>query len=392
MQSYRNGAKPPPHRWIPTILPARTMNARRLVFISAVYVLSMAVPAQTVDVVKVVSKKVERKIELPGEFLPYQSVVVRAKVTGFVNKVNVDRGSIVKEGQLLAILEAPELTAQRLEAEAKVQSIESQRAEAEAKVVSAESTYEKLKGASATPGVVSGNDLVIAQKAVDAAQAQAHAFEESAKAARASVQALKDMEGYLKVTAPFHGIITERNVHPGALVGPGASSPAMFQLEQNSRLRLVVAVPEVDVSGIERGARVSFTVPAYPGESFTAPIARVAHSMDIKTRSMAVELDLNNSSGRLAPGMYPNVLWPVRQAKAALLVPDSSIVTTTERTFVIRVHDGIAEWVNVSRGPAAGDLVEINGRPREADLVVERASDELRAGTRVNIQLTSKPS
>ena len=368
------------------------MNARRLVFISAVCVLSMAVPAQTVDVVKVVSKKVERKIELPGEFLPYQSVVVRAKVTGFVNKVNVDRGSIVKEGQLLAILEAPELTAQRLEAEAKVQSIESQRAEAEAKVVSAESTYQKLKGASATPGVVSGNDLVIVQKAVDAAQAQAHAFEESARAARSSVQALKDMEGYLKVTAPFHGIITERNVHPGALVGPGASSPAMFQLEQNLRLRLVVAVPEVDVSGIERGARVSFTVPAYPGESFTAPIARVAHSMDIKTRSMAVELDLNNSSGRLAPGMYPNVLWPVRQAKAALLVPDSSIVTTTERTFVIRVHDGIAEWVNVSRGPAAGDLVEINGPLREGDLVVERASDELRAGTRVNIQLTSKPS
>jgi len=368
------------------------MNARRLVFIPAVFVLSTVAPAQTIDVVKVVSKKVERKVELPGEFLPYQSVAVRAKVTGFVDKVHVDRGSVVKEGQLLAVLEAPELTAQRLEAEAKVQSIESQRAEAEAKVVSAESTYEKLKGASATPGVVSGNDLVIAQKAADAARAQAHAFEESAKAARASVRALKDMEGYLKVTAPFHGIITERNVHPGALVGPGASSPAMFQLEQNSRLRLVVAVPEVDVSGIERGARVSFTVPAYPGESFTAPIARVAHSMDTKTRSMAVELDLNNSSGRLAPGMYPNVLWPVRQAKAALLVPASSIVTTTERTFVIRVHDGIAEWVNVSRGRAAGDLVEIDGPLREGDLVVERASDELRAGTRVNIHLTSKPS
>ena len=372
----------------PTARRGRTCPVR---FLGAL-LLANALAAQTVDVVKVVSKKSAGKVQLPGEFMAYQSVAVRAKVTGFVEQVRVDRGSVVKEGELLATLVAPELTAQRIEGEAKVLSIESQRAEAEAKAVSAESTYEKLKAASQTPGVVAGNDLVIAQKAADAAHAQVRAFEESAKAARSTVQALKDMESYLRVTAPFHGIVTERNIHPGALVGPGANSPPMFQLEQNSRLRLVVAVPEMSVAGIEQGARVTFAVPAYPGESFSAPIARIAHSIDPKTRSMAVELEVNNTGGRLAPGMYPTVAWPARRPKPSLFVPATSLVTTTERTFVIRVRDGVAEWVNVNRGAADRDEVEVFGLLGAGDLIVQRATDELREGAHVKARLVAKTS
>ncbi len=370
---------------------AHNCQIRPVRFIAAFFV-ACALQAQTVDVVKVISKKSERKAELPGEFMPYQSVAVRAKVAGFVERVNVDRGSVVKEGQMLATLVAPELKSQRAEAEAKVQSIESQRAEAEAKVAAAQGTYDKLKAASQTPGVVAGNDLLIAQKAMDAAQAQVQAFEESAKAARAAVDAIRDMEAYLKVAAPFSGIITERNIHPGALVGPGTTSPPMFQLEQNYRLRLVVAVPEADVSGIETGARVTFTVPAYPGETFSGPIARIAHSIDSKTRSMAVEMDVANAGGQLAPGMYPTVRWPVRRPKPSLFVPPTSIVTTTERTFVIRVRDGVAEWVNVSQGQSSADLVEVFGPLESGDVIVRRASDELREGTHVNAQLSAKPS
>jgi membrane fusion protein, multidrug efflux system len=138
------------------------------------------------------------------------------------------------------------------------------------------------------------------------------------------------------------------------------------------------------VSGIEPGARVVFTVPAYPGETFSGPVARIAHSVDAKTRSMAVELDVMNPSGRLAPGMYPTVRWPVRRPKPSLFVPPASVVTTTERTFVIRVRDGVAEWVNVSRGRSQGDLVEIFGPLEAGDLVVRRGSDELREGTHLN--------
>lgn len=365
------------------------MNAHRL---AISFLFAGVVSAQTVDVVQVIAKKSERKVELPGEFLPYQSVAVRAKVTGFVKQVLVDRGSAVKEGELLATLEAPELTAQRVEAEAKVLSMQSQRVEAEAKVVAAESTYDKLKSAAQTPGVVAGNDVILAQKAADAAKAQVHALEEAAKAARAAVDVLRDMENYLRVTAPFAGMITERDIHPGALVGPGANAPEMFQLEQNFRLRLVVAVPEVDISGIEQGARVTFTVPAYPGEHFTGPVAHIAHSMDAKTRSMAVELDVANAGIRLTPGMYPTVEWAVRRPKPTLFVPVTSVVTTTERTFVIRVRNGAAEWVNVSRGRTDGEQVEVYGPLEAGDVIVRRATDELREGARVNGRLAAKPS
>jgi membrane fusion protein, multidrug efflux system len=354
------------------------MNPHRSSFLLAFCLLWAA---QAADVVKVVSSTAERKIQLPGEFQPYQQVAIFAKVSGFVDKVNVDVGSMVKTGDLLATLVAPELIAQRLEAAAKVQAAESQRAEALAKVAAAESTYERLKAASATPGAIAGNELIQAQKQVEAAQAQVRAVEGSIKAAQASVAALKDIENYLNVTAPFDGVITERSVHPGALVGPmGGNAKAMFQLDQTIRLRLVVSVPEVDVGGIVKGARVSFTVPAFPGEQFTGTIARISHSIDEKTRSMAVELDVMNPKSRLAPGMYPAVMWPVRSPKPSLLVPPASIVTTTERTFVIRVRNGKAEWVTVSKGAPVGDLVEVFGTLQPGDTVLKRASDEIREG------------
>ena len=106
---------------------------------------------------------------------------------------------------------------------------------------------------------------------------------------------------------------------------------------------------------------------------------------------MPVELDVANGTGRLAPGMYPTVRWPVRRAKPSLLVPPTSVATTTERTFVIRVRDGVTEWVNVTRGSSNGDFVEVYGPLEAGDLVVRRASDELREGTRVSTRAT-KPS
>src|SRR5437870_9307764 len=166
---------------------------------AVLFLLSLPLAAQQpVEVVKVVSTAIERKIPLPGEFIPYQTVAIHAKVTGFVDKVEIDRGSLVKKGQLLAKLVAPELKAQRLEAEAKVQAAQSQRAEAEARLVGAQSTYEHLKAASETPGVIAGNELVLAEKTVDAERAKVKAVEGFIEAAKASVDAVKDMENYLE--------------------------------------------------------------------------------------------------------------------------------------------------------------------------------------------------
>lgn len=356
------------------------MKLHRSVFLLGALCVSAVSSAQ--EVVKVVSKNVERNLRLPGEFAPYQRVTLYSRVPAFVEKVHVDRGSEVRQGQLLVSLSAPEMTAQLAEAEAKAQAVQLQRAEAQAKMVAAESTYERLKAASATPGAIAGNELILAEKSVDAARALVRALENTAKAARASADAMKDLAGYLEVKAPFDGVITERLVHPGALVGP--SSSALLQLEQNTRLRLVVAVPEAQVSGIAKGAPVSFTVTAYPGETFQGAVARSSQTLDAKTRSMAVEMDVSNPGGKLAPGMYAEVHWPVRRPRPSLLVPPSSVVVTTERMFVIRVRGGKAEWVNVTRGAPAGDLVEVIGPLNPGDEIVKRASDEIREGAAVS--------
>ena len=341
---------------------------------------------QTMDAVRVISRPLDRKVELPGEFVPYLSVPVHAKIPGFVEKVEVDRGSVVKEGQLLATMIAPELKAQRAEAKAKVSAAQSQKVEAEARVAAVQSTYERMKAAAATPGVIAGNELIQAEKQVDVERAKVAAAESSIQAAQEALKAIEEIQVYLRVTAPFSGVITTRNVHPGALVGTARDTLPMFQLETQHRLRLVVPVPEADVGGIVKGGKIAFTVPAYPGETFHGTLSRSAHSIDPKTRSMPVELDVSNPKGRLAAGMYPAVMWPIHGNRSVLLVPSTSIVTTSERTFVIRVSGGAAEWVDVKKGPAQGDLLEIIGPLKEGDTVLRRGSDEIRQGTHINVR------
>jgi len=327
----------------------------------------------------VISKPVSRNIELPGEFLPFLSVSLHAKVAGYVERVLVDRGSVVRPGDLLVEMNAPEMQSHIAEAESKVQAAESERLQAEAQLAAAQATYDRLKQASETPGAIAGNELIQAQKQVEAAQALVRSRQEASRAAQAAVQAQKDLQAYLRITAPFEGVITERMVHPGALVGPGADMPLLL-LQQISRLRLVVPVPEEDAGAIVRGAPVSFHVPAYPERTYSGTVARISHVLDPKTRSMPVELDVNNPDGSLAPGMYPSVRWPVRQSRPALYVPRTSVVTTTERTFVIRDQNGRAEWVDVKKGPTEDNLTEVQGDLHPGDRVVRLGTDELREG------------
>jgi membrane fusion protein, multidrug efflux system len=346
---------------------------------------SAAASTPTVEVTRVVSRKLAVTVRLPGELQPYEAVAVFPKLTSFVDWIGVDRGSVVKTGQLMARLVAPEIAAQRGEAQSKLQAAVAQRAESEAKLASEQSTYERLRTASGTPGVVAGNDLEVAQKAVEGYRARLEAAAESEKAAKAALQSITEIQGYLQVRAPFDGVVTERNVHPGALVGPGSGSGVpLLRVEQIARLRAVVPVPEKYVAGMTEGAKVEFSVPAFPNETFSGTVARIAHSVDVKTRTMPVELEVANPKGRLASGMFPEVLWPVRRSEATMFVPASSVARTTEATFVVRIHDGTAEWVNVQTGEVDGKLIEIFGDLHAGDDVASRGTDELRPGTRVS--------
>lgn len=350
--------------------------------------------ASTVDVVKVVLRTLNLTIRIPGEIQPYENVAVYTKLTGFVEWIGVDRGSRVRKGDLIARLVAPEITSQRAEAQAKVQSAEAQRIEGEAKLAADESTYQRLKAAAATPGVVSNNELEVAQKAAEAGRARAKALGDNVEAAKQALRSVEEVEGYLQVRAPIDGVVTERNVHPGALVGPvGAPGIAVpiVRIERISRLRLVVPVPETYVAGIPEGNKVLFTVPAFPSEFFTGSVARVAHSVEVKTRSMPVELDVMNPSGRLAPGMFSEVEWPVQRPQPTLFVPASALVRTTERVFVVRVRNGKAEWVDAKAGATSGNLIEVFGDLHEGDLVAVRGTDELRPDTPVTPRLLSSP-
>ncbi len=340
-----------------------------------------------VEVVKVASKKLSITTRLPGELQAYETVAVFPRVTAYVDSISVDRGTRVRSGQVMARLVAPELAAQRAEAQSKLQAAEAQRAEADAKLASDQSTFDRLKNASATPGVVAGNDLEVAQRSVDADRAKVAAMRGSAEAAKSGLKSISEIEGYLEVRAPFDGVVTERNVHPGSLVGPATgaatSSLPMVRVEKISKLRLVVPVPEKYSAGMSAGTKVDFSVPAFPNQTFTGTVARIAHSVDVKTRTMPVELDVENRDGRLSSGMFPEVLWPVRRSEPTLFVPVSAVARTTEATFVIRIRDGNTEWVNVQTGEQDGKMIEVFGGLHEGDEVAVRGTDELRTGSHV---------
>src|SRR5207245_2742645 len=168
------------------------------------------------------------------------------------------------------------------------------------------------------------------------------------------------------------GDAAQSNVHLGALVGAASAagySGPLVKVEKTSRLRLVVPVPEKYAAGMVNGGKVEFTVPAFPNQTFTGTVARIAHSVDVKTRTMPVELDVTNTGGRLASGMFSEVLWPVRRFDATLFVPSSAVARTTEATFVVRIRDGSAEWVNVQTGETDGKLLEVFGDLHAGDTV-----------------------
>jgi len=344
----------------------------------------------TIAVVRVVERPLDVTLEMPGDLEPYEEVAIYPRVSGYVRSIRVDRGSRVRAGDVLVQLEAPELLAQRAEAESKLQAAEAQRGTAQAKADADASTFAKLKAASATPGVVAGNDLMVAEKTVEGSRNQIAAAERNVEAARHALDSVTRMEEYLRVTAPFDAVVTERNVHPGALVGPssgGAVSTPMLRLVNSRRLRLVVPVPEGYVSGITSGVPITFTVQAYPGETLTGTVARVAHQVDPKNRTMAVELEVANPDDRLAPGTFCQVRWPVHRPRPSLLVPSGSVASTTGRTFVIRVRDGKTDWVDVKTGLSAGPLVEVFGDLRPGDDVAARGTDEIQPG----VQVRTKP-
>lgn len=316
--------------------------------------------------------KVGQEIQLPGEFMAFQEVSIYPKADGFVQKVLVDRGSLVRKGEVLMVLEAPETEQQLVAAR-------SNYLKAQAVLVASKEHYRRLKASTRITGSVSALDL-------ESAQAKMMADSASAMGEQANLAALTQIKSYLTVRAPFDGIITERNVHPGALVGAGLKQTGpMLNLQQQDRLRLVVDVPENYSLGLKKGKPVTYHINAMPGENFKGTISRRSGNMNLKFRSETVEIDVSNASRRIKPGMFAEVsLMPEATEGGALTVPSTAVVASTERQYVIRVDTaGNAEFVDVRTGQKSSNVTEVFGNLRKGDKIVVNARNDLRQGMRV---------
>lgn len=354
-----------------------------------------ATNAQSVEVVPVASQKLATVFTLPAELVPFQSVDIYPKVTGFLDIIRVDRGSRVRKGELIIRLSAPELVAQRAQAESALRAAEAQLTTAQAKLSSDKGTYLHLASAAKTPGVVAENDLMVASQTASADQGQVQSAENNVGAARDALRSVAQLESYLKIYAPFDGTVTTRNLHPGALVGPASGqsgSLPIVQIVDIGHLRLTVPVPEAYVGEMQVGQQVAFTVPAHPGQTFHAPIARISHDVELNTRTMPVELDVRSADGRLSPGSFSSVQWPVRRAVPTMFVPVSAVTNDQQRTFVERVSNGKVEWVDVVTGLGVNGNIEVFGDLKPGDEVIRNATDAIRPGQQVKTGSSSKPT
>ena len=329
-----------------------------------------AIDNPSVSVAAVEKGKLSTNIAVPGELLPYQQVDLYAKINSYVKKLMVDIGSQVHTGQLLVTLEAPEINSQLAGAQSRIK-------QQEAIYFASKATYDRLVNTSKTPGTISQNDL-------EQAEAKKNADFANVEAAKSAYKEVSSNLAYLEIRAPFDGVITSRNINAGAYVGPGGKgSDPLFVLQDQTRLRLVVSVPESYVGGLTHKSEVKFTVRELPGEKFTAKIARLAGALDEKLRSERVEMDVYNKSKRLLPHMYADVEVPLPSHDSTLIVPKSAVVSSTEKVFVIKVVDHHARWVDVKKGFQSGDKMEVYGDLKADDKVIKDATDEIRDGQTV---------
>ena len=332
---------------------------------------SVAAPTATFSLAK---GQLSADLFVPGELIAFQQVDLYAKVNSFVKKLYADVGTEVKEGQLLATLEAPELQSQLASAESKEKS-------QEAIYIASKSNYDRVLETSKTPGTISQNDIDQA----DARQKSDLAQWDAAKAAyREIIETLK----YLEIRAPFSGVISIRNVNPGAIVGPSGkgSELPIFTLQEQGHLRLVVSVPEALTGYLRDKQEVKFTVKSQPGRQFTASVKRLAGALDNRLRAERTEMDVFPKNKELLPGMVAEVDLPMPARDSTFLVPASAVVNSTERVFVIRVSGNQqAEWVDVQPGRTQNGKTEVYAsKLKEGDVIVTRGSEELRNGSPVH--------
>jgi RND family efflux transporter MFP subunit len=270
-------------------------------------------------------------------------------------------------------LEAPEINQQ-------VQTARANLSKAKEQYLISKEKYERLLQTSKTPGTVSPFDLSSAQSKMQSDEANLNAEESSLKG-------LTEIEDYLVVRAPFAGVITERNIHPGALVGPSVkpSDGPMLSLQQLNKLRLTVNIPEAVVADLNNKQWISFSLSAYPEKEFRAKLARQSGVITSNLRSETIELDVNDNNGQIKPGMYAEVKIPITSSANSFIVPASAIVHSTKGVYIVGINEQQKTvFLPVQEGINSNDSTQVYGQLALTQKIVLHPSSEMEEGISVN--------
>jgi RND family efflux transporter MFP subunit len=353
-------------------------------------------------VARVERRNVGSTLAIAGEFKPFQEVDVHAKVAGYIRQIYVDVGDHVKEGQTLAVLEVPELAAQLTGSEAAVRAAEQQIRKAQGDVqraqsshAAAHSAYVRLKqAADSRPGLVAQQDIDDSQAKdletegqTASAEAELAAAKQQLEVSQANQKQYSAMSNYTRIVAPFAGVITNRYADTGALIAAGTSSSTqaipVVRLAEISKLRLVLPIPESVVAQIHLGDPVKVHVQALD-QDIEGRVSRFADSLDVQTRTMETEIDFENRSGHLMPGMYTETRLSLREKKNALTIPLEAVSRNGEDSTVLAVNvENVVEERKVRLGVEDSTRVEVLSGLNEGERVIIGNRSEYHNGQKI---------
>jgi len=356
----------------------------------------------SVSVVKASLGDLSRDIVLTAEFKPFQSIDVMAKVAGYVKSIKVDVGSRVQAGQVLAILEIPEMADDLARAKATLERSQAEVARAKDELRRAQSvrdiahlSYTRLANVSKTrPGLVAQQEIddaqskdLVAEAQIASAQSSLSAAEQQVRVSEAELARVNTMFSYTRVTAPFAGVITKRYADTGSMIQAGTASDKqalpLVELSENTLLRLILPVPESAVATVHVGQQVNVRVPTLK-RSFTGKVSRFADSLALDTRTMHTEVDVPNPDWLLIPGMYAEVNLGLERREHVLQIPITAV--HDGRAFIVSA-DNRVEIRTIETGLQTSDKVEIRSGIKEGELVVVGSPAGLEAGAAVHPKL-----
>lgn len=330
--------------------------------------------ARTVTVIRPERRDLVRTLALPGDVAGFTEAALYAKVTGYLQRIDVDKGDWVKQGQLLAVIEVPELQQKLKRAEA---TLEVERL-----------THERLRK------VWSSDRRLVSQEDLDVARGK---YEQ----AKADVDELTALVGYTRVTAPFDGVVTSREVDPGALIEAQGSAPRagaahagktpLLTIADISTVRVYLYVPEQETSAVRAGVPATLTLREFPGRVFRGTVARFTHALDLSTRTMLTEVDIPNADHALYPGMYAEATLELERRPHALVLPASAVQSDGRTSWVLTVNDETLRKVPIGVGLADDGDVEIAGGLAADAQVVAHPNASLADGERVRAVASQAP-